>query len=172
LQHSATVRAEIVEASTDQLQAIYTKNKAIGAVPARFSFEHIFFDVSKADAKARAELAFQEKSFYASTSDVFLDGNQFFALAPGLIRTKFGDDFAVALSGKDAPMGEWFGPVKSVYGFHLVRLNERQASYRRPVAELGPELESIWQNEQQALHWQNYLENLRHQYRVECHAPN
>lgn len=172
LQHNVVNAENKIEASADQLQAIYTENINIGAVPARLSFEHIFFDARKADAKARAEFALQEKLFDASTSDVFLEGNQFFALTPSSLSSKFGHDFSVALNQKEAPMGEWFGPLQSAYGFHLVRLTERRPAYRRPVAELGPELESIWQKEQQALHWQNYLDELRHQYRMECHASN
>jgi hypothetical protein len=172
LQHNAANADDKIDASADQLQAIYTENINIGAVPARLSFEHIFFDVGKSDAKARAEFALQEKLFDASMGDVFLEGNQFFALSPNSLSSKFGHDFSVALNQKEAPMGEWFGPLQSAYGFHLVRLTQRQAAYRRPVAELGPELESIWQKKQQAQHWQDYLEDLRHQYRVECHAPN
>lgn len=172
LQHNVANADDKIDASADQLQAIFTENINIGAVPARLSFEHVFFDVRKADAKARADYALQEKLFDASTSDVFLEGNHFFALTPSSLSSKFGHDFSVALNQKDTPIGEWFGPLQSAYGFHLVRLTERQAAYRRPVAELGPELDSIWKKGQQAQHWQDYLEDLRHQYRVECHAPN
>jgi hypothetical protein len=61
--------------------------------------------------------------------------------------------------------------VQSVYGFHLVRILQRQHSYRRSQADIAPELKDRWQRERQGQVWATYIAQLRDKYRVVCH-PN
>jgi parvulin-like peptidyl-prolyl isomerase len=46
----------------------------------------------------------------------------------------FGPEFEIALRG--APVGEWFGPVTSGYGTHLVRIESREAERTPELAEV------------------------------------
>ncbi len=45
-----------------------------------------------------------------------------------------GDDAARRARG--APIGEWFGPVESSYGWHIVRVVARRPARRRPLSEV------------------------------------
>jgi parvulin-like peptidyl-prolyl isomerase len=40
-----------------------------------------------------------------------------------------------------APVGAWFGPVASRYGYHLVWVHERQEAYLPPFAEIRTRVE-------------------------------
>jgi hypothetical protein len=46
--------------------------------------------------------------------------------------------------------GPWHGPIASGYGFHLVRISERQAAQPRPFDEVRAQVLDEWQRSQQA----------------------
>lgn len=172
LQHSETLLEKNTHASQAELRAMYSNKTELGVVPLRISFEQLFFDSSKGDSRARANQALQNITLTDKDGDVFLDGRYFLNIGPVAMTSKFGEDFSLALSRADAPIGKWFGPLQSAYGFHLVRINEQQKAYRRSFVELAPELEDSWRQARQAQAWQLYIEHLRDRYRVKCHANN
>lgn len=166
LQHNMTVLKEGSYPSAAELSAIYTESKELGIVAARISFEHIFFNSNDGEAKARLAL----NALSPDQGDVFLDGNHFSNMTLVSITSKFGEDFSRSLMSINKPVDDWFGPLQSVYGVHLVRILQRQNSYRRSQADIAPELEDRWRRERQAQVWAAYIDQLRDQYRVVCHA--
>ncbi len=54
----------------------------------------------------------------------------------------FGDEFEAALHGK--PVGEWFGPVRSGYGAHLVLIESRTPGRQAELAEVRETVARDW----------------------------
>ena len=170
MQHESALNLPGLAPSKDELDTIYSQRPDLGMVPLRLSFEHVFFDSSHSNARVRAELMLLENTRDRQDGDVFLDGNHFSNLNRVAITSKFGEDFSLALASSAKPIGSWFGPLQSAYGFHLVRINNRNEAYRLSFDELAPELEEIWWRERQAQAWNVYVEELRDNYKVDCHA--
>ncbi|MFT7404519.1 MAG: hypothetical protein ACI955_001586 [Zhongshania sp.] len=166
LQHNMTELEEGSYPSAAQLDQIYAESKELGLVAARFSFEHVFFDSDDGEAKARVAL----DAPVPNQGDVFLDGNYFSNMTLVSITSKFGEDFSLALVNTDTPVSDWFGPLESVYGFHLVRILQRHDSYRRSQADMAPVLADRWRRERQTQVWAAYIDKLRDKYQVVCHA--
>ncbi|MBW2939408.1 peptidyl-prolyl cis-trans isomerase [Zhongshania aquimaris] len=170
MQHASALNLSGLAPSKDELDTIYSQRPDLGVVPLRLSFEHVFFDSSHSNARARAEQILRENTQDSVRGDVFLDGNHFSNLNRVAITSKFGEDFSLALASSAKPIGSWFGPLQSAYGFHLVRIKNRNEAYRLSFDELAPELEEIWRRERQAQAWNAYVEELRDNYKADCHA--
>ena len=78
----------------------------------------------------------------------------------------FGAAFSDAVAAEGPPQGEWFGPVPSAYGFHLLYVGEVMPERQRPLEEVKPKLAQIWREQQQREQLQNYLLELRQRYVV------
>jgi peptidyl-prolyl cis-trans isomerase D len=131
-----------------ELHAAYDKSKASYVVPEKRHASHILITATKDDAADR-KLA---DDVYAQAKA----GKDFAALAkqyskdPGSAdkggdlgwadRTTFVGPFSDALFGMSA--GEIRGPVKTQYGYHIIRLDEIQAGKTKTFEEARPELEA------------------------------
>lgn len=76
------------------------------------------------------------------------------------IARRFGDDFADALA-KGRP-GDWFGPVPSGYGLHLVRIRAADVEAQPKLADVRQQVENDWRSqtltERQARAYQTLLD--------------
>ena len=76
------------------------------------------------------------------------------------IARQFGDDFAEALA-KGRP-GDWFGPVPSGYGLHLVHIRAADVEARPKLADVRQQVENDWRSqtltERQARAYQTLLD--------------
>ncbi|MEM1228979.1 MAG: peptidylprolyl isomerase [Pseudomonadota bacterium] len=111
----------------ETLQAFYSNEPERYAEPARFDFEHIYFNSDRredAAADGRALLArltrSQETVDPASAGDPFMLQRSFARRSERQIGDLFGNAFASALV--NAERGPWVGPITSAYGEHLVRI--------------------------------------------------
>ncbi|WP_373078274.1 peptidyl-prolyl cis-trans isomerase [Zhongshania sp.] len=156
--------------SEEDLQSIFAQSPTLAERPARYSFEQHFFAGVSDDSKQKAEAALVklERAEGLLDTDVFLSGESFKHLSDGEIDAIFGPGFWSS-AAPVMPLDEWFGPLQSVYGWHLIKLQAYFPSVRRDLAELRPELRVIWQRQEQRLSWQAYITGLRAQYRVSCH---
>jgi peptidyl-prolyl cis-trans isomerase D len=134
--------------SDDDLKAAYEKNKDRYNEPEKRHGRHILIPVGKDDAAAK-KLA---DDVYAQAKA----GKDFAALAkqysqdPGSAdkggdlgwadRNQFVGPFADALFGMTA--GEIRGPVKTQFGYHIIRLDEVQAGKTKSLDSVRPELEA------------------------------
>ncbi len=120
------------------------------------SFVHVFIStdsVGEAGALARAHRLLQElrkseatvdrrrtANGTAGDSDValgdpFAEGQQFSTLSRAAANTLFGDSqLSEALFTQ--PVGGWGGPYRSAYGWHLVRVGQRQASQPASLSDV------------------------------------
>jgi peptidyl-prolyl cis-trans isomerase C len=113
------------------------------------SFEQVFFSADRGGdltARKRAVTAFAalaawgddaaawrkferaQKARVTQGGDAFAEGRQFRHLTQTAANGVFGD---AGLSGElfTSPIGQWAGPFKSAYGWHLVRVTDRQPAH-------------------------------------------
>ena len=139
--------AQVTPADAD-LHAAYDKNKDRYNEPEKRHGRHILIPIGKDDAAARK----QAEDVLAQAKA----GKDFAALAkqysqdPGSSdkggdlgwadRAQFVGPFADALFGMNA--GELRGPVKTQYGYHIIRLDEIQPGKTKSFDSVRPELEA------------------------------
>ncbi|MGH7806268.1 MAG: peptidyl-prolyl cis-trans isomerase, partial [Candidatus Binatia bacterium] len=101
--------------------------------PARTALTHLFFDRDRrgpgAEAEARvlaARLQSGSLDFAGARAagDPFLHGLELAPLSRHELESRFGDEFARAAA--ELPLGRWAGPLRSSYGFHVVRIEDRR----------------------------------------------
>jgi parvulin-like peptidyl-prolyl isomerase len=66
-----------------------------------------------------------------------------------------------------APEGEWSAPVRSAYGWHLVRVERRTADERVPLAAVRDQVRRAWSVEDAERTVATRIAALRAGYRVE-----
>jgi hypothetical protein len=76
----------------------------------------------------------------------------------------FGAQFEAAL--RAVPIGQWFGPVQSGYGVHLVLVSERDAQGTAALADVREEVRRAWIEARQTEANVRYYAELRKRYRV------
>lgn len=119
--------ARMAEPEDAVLRKFYETELERFAVPARLSFEQIYFTgEDAADRLAASLVTLKQDGDPATVGDRTLlprimEGQD----SEGLDRI-FGQGFARQLA--EAAVGPWFGPVKSSYGLHLVRVTRHDTS--------------------------------------------
>jgi len=147
----------------EDLERWYAEQKSEFQLPARISFEHLWFSPDRRGDSA-ADDAIEALTKITDTSspvpasefgdqfpmDVALD-----EVDRGQIRRVFGEDFATTMfeTEFDAPTGQWFGPIQSGLGYHLIRVSKRSAAVTPPLAEVRETAIELWrqQNSEQRL---------------------
>jgi hypothetical protein len=167
--HQATAEVSMQNPNKSELLHLAEKFPHLGQRPSRFSFEQRFFSGDTLEQKQRAErLKVRLNLGEAPTSsDVFLGGESFTEMSAKEINRVFGPAFWLNTID-DASLDRWMGPLKSVYGWHLINVHDIVPGSVRPFEELRPELELIWRQDLQQRSWQAYIAKLRGQYRVLC----
>jgi parvulin-like peptidyl-prolyl isomerase len=128
--------ARAPEPSEAELRGWYAAHAGRLEAPARVAFRHVFFDAGRrgeagAEAAARAARA-------ALAGGAGAAGDPSLVPAEEPLRSErwterlLGPGFAAALAG--APLGVWWGPVRSSLGWHAVRVDAREPA-RTPAFE-------------------------------------
>ncbi len=159
-----------------ELADFYRQNSAAYTEPALASFTHIFFAADRAGAPAQ-ELAQSTLALVqtgTSPVDDLGDPHWFDSAYQGLsqnqIRRLFGSGFADAL--RTLPQNIWQGPIDSVYGTHLVRVDMRTEANLPPLSEVRDDvLRDLhrWQSEQAI---ERFIEQSLARYRVIIDTEN
>ena len=118
---------EIEEAD---LRDWYKNNQATYKEPALISFEHVFFkinpDKSREEAEAQAHQRAIDYRDNKGKSDRFAYHNFYQKRDIELVQSHFGAAFAADLFARPAKPNQWQGPLKSRFGFHLVKIAYKQ----------------------------------------------
>ena len=137
------------------------------ARPAQLDYRQVYFsrDRSGRDAAARAAQALVRLQAGASPegmgeSPLVGDGSR----APEILQRRYGPAFVQALQA--APVGEWIGPLETVYGWHLVQLRSRSAAQAADFESVRTRAAYAWLAEQEPAQLQRRLEPLRRRYGV------
>jgi hypothetical protein len=125
------------DVSDADLQAWLDANADRYAAPARYDLSQVFFDPARRGQRLEGDLDAALRGLGrepAVDPVVFGDATLLPGALRGVTRTdvaaQFGEEIAGALP--DAPLGRWFGPVRSGYGAHLVRVESRELA--KPAA--------------------------------------
>jgi hypothetical protein len=106
--------------------------------PGRTTFVQVFLDPERSDEPVDARAARLLERLRGGRADAAELGDPILlpaTLADATSReiaSRFGDAFAAALD--EAPVANWSGPIRSSYGFHLVRVETRTPP-RRPALD-------------------------------------
>jgi hypothetical protein len=157
-------------ATDADLQSYLDANPAAFRQPAVVSFDQIYFG-SDADTPRRLE---QARAALARGADpatlgqaTLLPSHQD-AMPLDLVARDFGEEFAGQLA--QTPVSEWFGPVASGFGVHLVRVNAIEAARLPALADVREVVAREWENERRKRAHATALAKLRQQYQVEIQA--
>jgi len=95
--------------------------------PPRLTFTHVYFNVDRRGEQARAAAAavlaeLGDRGRAPELGDRFALSVDYAGKTAREVDQTFGPAFGEQLL--EAPVGEWFGPVESAYGLHLVRVLE------------------------------------------------
>jgi len=123
--------ADLEEVSDDNLEAYFQKQADDYRVDPEVGFQHIFFSPEKrADAPGDASALLAQLKAGTLNDEEAVEQSDRTLLSPDFATTsipiigrQFGEDFAGSLMDKE--LGEWFGPIASNYGIHLVKVLER-----------------------------------------------
>ena len=129
----------VAEADEAMLLDHWREHQDSYSAPPAISFEHQFFpnvDASqleqlKAGTPAAAELAEMARPFLA--------GQTFSKVSPRQIQAKFGIDFSTAFNAlleQSPALNTWLGPIQSVFGWHMIRLQSIEPGSVLPLSEV------------------------------------
>ena len=117
--------AMAVEPSEVELQRYLDEHRDVFAIPAALSFQQVYFDPDRHGDQLERNVR-QSLAALRSGSDAVTRGDRTLlpprmerALPPD-IKGVFGEAFEKAV--RDTPAGTWSGPLRSSFGYHLVRV--------------------------------------------------
>lgn len=143
--------------TADQLKAYYQAHQSAYAEPAKRSFTQVYFspDVNgEADAEARATAALPRLKAANLARDPAA-GDPF--PGPDDVADLTADDAQRLFGSSDlsrevfkAQPGQWAGPFRSGFGWHLVRVTSATPGRAQPFEAVAPRVLDDWKNDQRA----------------------
>lgn len=154
--------ARLVEPDEAQLRQRYEASRERYKNPARITLIQIFF---KTEVAAQQGLAALKKRSADELGDPSMLERVFPQADLKLLTSQFGADFAGKAFSLEPE--RWQGPLASAYGFHLLRVSERQEGGLRPFEEVRAQVLEEWHIEQLARINEQYFAGLLKKYRVD-----
>lgn len=146
-----------------ELLAFYDAEPEAYTEPERFSFEHRYFSSDRReDARADAEAALASGM---PEGDPFMLQQSYAHRSQREIGDLFGRNFAAALA-QLSPSNQWQGPIRSAYGWHLIRLTSREPKHLKPFEEVAGEVAEDLKLERRQEANESLYEALRSKYTV------
>ncbi len=171
-----------VKVEDKEIQAFYDEHKAAFEVPESVKASHILIQVSK-DAgndlwnKAKKDLtalrkdilagkiSFEDAAKNRSDCPSKADGGNLGFFTKGQMVPEFDE---VAFSTK---VGEISAPVKTQFGYHIVKVTDHKEASTRPFEEIKEELRQQLLQKKQMEVMKGYVEKLHKQYEVKILLP-
>lgn len=150
-------QADAQSVSGQELEAFYALRKPEYTIPARVSVKQLFF---KTEATAKKQTPALLEQFNANepsdeilqqNGDMTMLANTALSLTAQDLEQRFGTAFTAEVLS--APSDEWFGPVRSGYGWHLVKVFDRIPSQIPELAEVREKVvtDLLYENRQAAV---------------------
>jgi len=162
-----------IDPTDDELRAYFDAHSSRYLVPERVSFSHIYFSPDKGgDAKAYARATVMRERLNDSSGRSFVPSGDFF---PDRLTFVLEDREEVTrIFGKgeltqalfSSSVGQWLGPIRSGYGWHLVRVQERQAQRAPDFTTVVEDVRNDWRNDQMNQRKHDALQRIVAQYQV------
>ena len=161
---------QLAEPSEAELRQFFAANASRFETPGRLSFRQVYFDpgqrkAAAADAKAALAGLNANTQDGQTGGDRLLFGDSFENTDELAVSAMFGADFAHEVFALEP--GEWRGPLKSGYGYHVVLITQRSAPALKPFEIARNAVLTEWRGRKQAELNRDYLAELRKKYRVE-----
>jgi hypothetical protein len=143
---------------------------------AQLTFTQIFLDPAKRGVALPADAAALLAELRARPGSVDVDvAGDSLLLAPRYVDAEgaevvrqFGPEFAETLRGQ--PVGQWFGPVRSGYGWHLVRIDARTPGRVPELADVREAVARDWDARRRRAALDAQYEGMKRGYRVRVEA--
>jgi hypothetical protein len=164
--------AVLAEPTDAELVAYLKAHADVFHVDRKFTFSQVYLDPSKHAERLTQDadqllIQLRQKGrnleLY-SLGDAFLLEHQFEAASATEISKQFGDKFVAKLT--DVPIGQWFGPVESAYGMHLVFVEERTEGRLPELAEVRDAVRREWANARRLESNEKFFQSLLKHYEV------
>jgi hypothetical protein len=162
--------AQLAEPTEAELRQFYAANPARFETPGRLSFRQFYFNPEhRTDAAAEATAALARLNMNVENDmiegDRLLIGDSLDDTDELAVSGMFGADFAREVFALSP--GQWRGPVKSGYGFHLVLVTQRTPTAPKPFDTVKDAVVAEWRSAKQVELSRDYLVELRKKYGVE-----
>jgi peptidyl-prolyl cis-trans isomerase D len=154
------------------LHAFYDAHAALFTSPSRVSFEQLFFSADRGGWEEAALRARRAREQLIRESPSAAPADDAFPLeipAGALSRTDAGRIFgetAIVDALFSAPQGRWSEPVRSAYGWHLIKPAHREASSIASYATVRPQVEAVYLQQQAQVSERHELDTLRARYEI------
>jgi hypothetical protein len=177
-----SMTSQLVNASQAELKVLYQERKDEYYIEPAITFTHVFFDTEKHGLDQARELAvsqldeFNNKSMPTFTeaakyTDRFPYHLNYVKRARSFIQSHFGESFTQDLFSGEINNKNWFGPIQSAYGYHLVLMLEKTEGRYPPMGEIMDELSEEFKR-QQTLELQNQaIQSLIDTYQIVIDLP-
>jgi parvulin-like peptidyl-prolyl isomerase len=154
----------VPEPTEADLRTWYEAHPKDYVAPATVTFRHIFFsgDAEGSEAQARAALSLPRP---AEAGQTFVLPLSYSGAAVRDIERDYGPAFSRQV--ETAPEGKWIGPVKSAYGWHILRVERRALAETLPFESVRSDLADAWKADRRTQANQAFIRKLRARYRVE-----
>lgn len=161
-------KLDAIKIEDKDIEDFYQKNLAQFAVPAQIKAHHILV---KEEAEAKELLATLEKE-PAKFSDLAREKSTCPSGKEGGDLGSFGEGQMVPefdAACKTAEIGKVVGPVKTQFGYHIIRVDERQAAGNRKLEEVKEQIKGHLLPQKQQEAFKAYIEELKKEFSVKIH---
>ena len=172
---------EIAPPSEQQLREYYRQNQEDYRRPAEATFTHVFIGFDRRDPVTAGQIVSellttlrqQRVPFEQSGrfGERFLYNRNYAERSDSEIIGHFGDAFAQQLFALPS-IDDWQGPIRSDYGYHLVRVKKRSVSTIPPFEQVVGAVLGDTQRQQQRQVKRDSIAAMMSQYRVVVREPN
>jgi len=171
--------SEQTEPTNEQLEEFLKNHKDKFRVESQISFQQLFFKADRGPDKLKERINDIKNKLNKET--ILLQDAESLAnttILPRAIKlatlseidNQFGRGFASQLS--DLDQGQWIGPIKSEFGFHLVLTEEKVEEYIPKLSEIRRAVEREWQYLLKKDLEKKYFQDKFDQYTVDIRWPN
>jgi hypothetical protein len=157
-----------------ELETYFQQNRQKFEVPAQIAFSHVFFSPSKRgtslhhDAQNALNQLRSIKTTHGSEAgfgDPFMLQSEYPLQTRDEVKALFGGEFAATLFSQGN--GEWFGPVPSSYGLHLVQISQLTPAHLPQLAEVRGKVLTDFKNARLQTASEAYYSGLRKHYHID-----
>ncbi len=166
--------ASLRQPSDAELDAYRRQHAERYATPQRVALRHVFVDADRHGKAAPRVAADLRRRLLAGADpadlgDPFLRGRVLPLRSERELAGTFGARFAAAVM--DLSAGEWSRPLRSSYGYHLVRVERREEARAPALSEVRTEVLRDLRAERRAAAERTAMRRLREKYRVRVESP-
>jgi len=146
----------------EQVKAYYDENIEKYSLPVRYSFSQIFFNQRSQQEGIRSEL--DNGVSWRELGDSSMLNASFISKSEKEITASFGKLFTTQLF--TLVQGDWVGPIRSSFGFHLVKLDRILPGEATPLAYIEKKVAADYQQSMRDAAIDTYYRELLEEYGV------